>query len=222
MLSRKMGKNMDVTGKTSRPGFGSRNRWRLILAGALLLVAALTAWKYYDSRYPSWHEEVRLNDGRIIIVHQKREYYDNYGTNQSWVEIDLPELGGKQVWHSYLMPQRVDVVDGKVYVFGIPRGARQLEHYRFPKHYMVAFRWTGTAFERIPFLQVPDVARKEENLFSCVPGARPAKLAMKVKDASWCPPRGEKGELGKTLDLPTYKGVADRWAAAYNWTSRSE
>lgn len=213
---------MDITDKASRPGFRLHNRWQLVLGGLLLLIAALAAWNYHDNRYPSWYEEVRLSDGRIIVVHQKREYYDNYGTNQSWVEIDLPELGGMKVWHSYLMPQRVDVVDGKVYVFGIPRGARQLEHYRFPKHYMVAFRWTGMAFERIPFLQVPEVARKEENLFSCVPAATAAKLSIREKDASWCPPRGDKGELGKLLELSVYGGVADQWAALYNWTNRSE
>lgn len=58
--------------------------------------------------------------------------------------------------------------------------------------------WTGTAFERIPFLQVPEVARKEENLFSCVLGAKREKLSMKEKESAWCPPRGEKGELGNT------------------------
>lgn len=103
--------------QTVKPGFLKRNQWRLILISALLLIASVLAWRYYESRYPSWYEEVRLSDGRIITIHQKREYYENYGTSQSWVTIDLPELGGKRVWHSYLMPQRVDVVNGKVYVF---------------------------------------------------------------------------------------------------------
>ncbi|MFS2036835.1 hypothetical protein ACEN8I_22625 [Polaromonas sp. CT11-55] len=213
---------MSTANETSQMGFIQRNRRRLVLVSALLMIAAIAVWRYYESRYPSWYEEVRLSDGRIIVVHQRREYYDNYGTKQSWVAIDLPELGGETVWHSLLMPQRVDVVDGKVYVFGIPRGARQLEHYRFPKHYMVAFRWSGTAFERVPFLQIPYVARKEENLFSCVPSGRPTKISIREKDLTWCPPRGDKGELGKVLDLSAYESVADQWAALYNWTNRSE
>lgn len=97
-------------------------KWIIVLALLVIGSVALLGWNYYQNRYPSWDEEVRLSDGRIITIQQKREVFDNYGTNQSWVTIDLPELGGKQVWHSYLMPQRVDVVDGKVYVFGIPRG----------------------------------------------------------------------------------------------------
>ena len=213
---------MTPANQTIKTGFFKRHQWRLILIGALIVVAGVLAWRYYDGRYPSWYEEVRLSDGRIITIHQKREYYDNYGTNQSWVEIDLPELGGKRVWHSYLMPQRVDVVDGKVYVFGIPRGDRQLEYYRFPKHHMVAFKWNGLDFERISFMQVPELSRKEENLFSCIPEVKPSKLLLKAKDANWCPTRGDKGELGKVLDIPTYSRVADQWAAVYNWTNRSE
>ncbi len=118
-------------------------KWTIGIALLVTGLVALLGWNYYQNRYASWDEEVRLSDGRIITIHQEREVYDYYGTNQSWVTIDLPELGGMQGWHSYLMPQRVDVVDGKVYVFGIPRGARQLEYYRFPKNYMVALDWDG-------------------------------------------------------------------------------
>ena len=199
-----------------------RYQWRLLLIGALIVVAGALVWRYYDSRYPSWYEEVRLSDGRIITIHQKREYFENYGTSQSWVTIDLPELGGKRVWHSYLMPQRVDVVDGKVYVFGIPRGAKQLEYYRFPKNYMVALLWNGNDFVRIPFLQVPSIARLMENVFPCVPDLKKTKFYVDEKESKWCPARGDKGELGKFLDLSVYTGLADKWAATYNWTNRSE
>ncbi len=213
---------MSAANTSAKASFVQRNQWRLILGAAVLLLAIFLGWKYYASRYPSWYEEVRLSDGRVITIHQKHEYYDNYGTNQSWVEIDLPELGGKRVWHSYLMPQRVDVVDGNVYVFGIPRGDRQLEYYRFPKHYMVAFLWKDGAFERIPFMQVPVAARNEENIFSCVPNPKPSVLSIKMKDATWCPARGKNGELGKALNLQTYTGVADQWASLYRWINRSE
>ena len=63
---------------------------------AIAVVATVLGWLYVDDRYPSWYEEVRLSDGRVITIHQRHEVFDNYGTNQSWVEIDLPELGGKR------------------------------------------------------------------------------------------------------------------------------
>ncbi len=190
-------------------GFMRRNRWRLILAGLLLLAVAAAAWSYYQHRYPSWNEEVRLSDGRIITIHQRREVYDNYGTNQSWVEIDLPELGGKRVWHSYLMPQRVDVVDGKVFVFGTPRGVRQNVFYQYPKNYLVGFEWSGSTFVRVPYLQLPESIRKEENVYPCVP-PHTTQLTISQKDSQWCPVRGDKWKFGKTINLGDYQALGYR------------
>lgn len=197
------------TGNTPvKAGFVQRNQWRLILGGVILLLAALLGWKYYDNRYPTWYEEVRLSDGRVITIHQKHEYFENYGTNQSWVEIDLPELGGKRVWHSYLMPQRVDVVDGKVYVFGVPRGIKQNQFYRYPKHYLVGFEWSGGEFVRIPFLQIPLSVRQEENVYPCVPTPIQRRLTLQRKDENWCPERGDKWKFGKLIKISDYESLA--------------
>lgn len=186
--------------------------WLLLALGLLVLGAAATVgWNWYQTRYPSWYEEVRLSDGRVITIHQKREYYDNYGTAQSWVTIDLPELGGKQVWHSYLMPQRVDVVDGKVYVFGIPRGDVQYSFYSDPKNYIVAFSWDGASFRRIPFLSVPELVRQEENAYRCIPKNKTI-VDIAVKDAEWCEPIGDQQKFTKTIDLPGYQEASIRFA----------
>jgi hypothetical protein len=199
---------MNTANRVSRVGVLQRNRWALVLVGLLLVCATLVAWKYYDHRYPNWSEEVRLSDGRVITIHQRHEFYQDYGTNQSWVEIDLPELGGKRVWHSYLMPQRVDVVQGKVYVFGVPRGIRQNQFYRYPKHYLVGFEWSGSEFVRIPFLQVPEALRREENIYPCIPNPRPGLLALGDKEKKWCPDRGDKWKFGKKIDLANYQSLA--------------
>jgi hypothetical protein len=111
--------------------------------GLLLLTPSWLGWRYYKDRYPTWREEVRLADGRVVQVTHRHEVYQNYGTNQSWVTFTLPELGGERTWHSHLVPQRVDVADGRVYVFGAPPGLRQFKFYRKPKNYLVAFRWNG-------------------------------------------------------------------------------
>ena len=209
-----------LTKKSSR--FPRLNKPLLLLFFLAVGVATAFGWKYYKERYPSWYEEVRLSDGRVVTIHQKRQYFENYGTNQSWVTIDLPELGGKQVWHSYLMPQRVDVLSGKVYVFGIPRGDRQLEYYGFPKHYMVAFIWSDGSFIRIPFLDVPESVRAEENVYPFVPLPLISKITISQKSTSWCPPRGDKGQLTRHLNLEAYTAVADEWASLYRWSNRSE
>ncbi len=198
--------------------------WLLVAIGLLVLgAAAAVGWNWYQKRYPSWYEEVRLSDGRVITIHQKREHYENYGTAQSWVTIDLPELGGKQVWHSYLMPQRVDVVNGKVYVFGIPRGDRQLSYYKYPKYFMVGFVWQGAAFERIPFLTLPIQIREAENIFPCLPndiGIRNRKLTILQKDSAWCKRRNDSGASSRLIDIQEYKALADKWAAIPRWEDK--
>jgi hypothetical protein len=187
---------------------------KLIIGVALLVIGlvALLGWNYYQNRYPSWDEEVRLSDGRVITIHQKRQFFDNYGTNQSWVTIDLPELGGKQVWHSYLIPMRVDVDQGKVYVFGRPRGPRQVSHYRYPKNHMVAFVFQAGEFQRIPFLKVPEPLRVEENVYSCLPPLQGRRHALAEKHVTWCEPSGDANQFVKKINLPAYQKLAIQFA----------
>jgi hypothetical protein len=187
-----------------------------LLAGlAVAVFATVLGWLYVYNCYPSWYEEVRLSDGRVITIHQRHEVFDNYGTNQSRVEIDLPELGGKRVWHSYLIPQRVDVHLGKVYVFGMPRGDRQYQHYQhyqYPRSFLVTFIWTGSEFVRTPFLGVPEALRQEENVYSCIPENRRTVLTTKQKNDSWCPPKGDDKRFTRQINLPAYQALAIRYS----------
>lgn len=191
----------------------NRSSIALCMVGLVIVcVAGWLGWRWYDSRYPTWDEEVQLSDGRVIVVTQKHEYYENYGTNQSWVTFSLPEMDGRQTWHSYLIPQRIDVYNGKVYMFGFPRGDRQYRHYNYPKYYMVAFSWNGTEFQRIPFLQVPEQLRQEENIYPCIPNAPRHKLTLARKSRQWCPPVGDKKQFGKQIHLQEYVDAATRYS----------
>jgi hypothetical protein len=189
-----------------------RSRWWLLAALAVLLAIGLIGWQWHDKHYPSWDEEVQLADGRVITINQKREYYGDYGTNQSWVTITLPELEGKRVWHSYLIPMHVDVSKGQVYVFGRPRGPRQVQFYRYPKNNMVAFKWAGSEFVRIPFMDVPESVRAEENILSCLPPDHKKLVTLKQKSAQWCEPSGDKGQFVKHIDLDAYRELANAYA----------
>ncbi|MBX3610559.1 MAG: hypothetical protein KF871_11750 [Hydrogenophaga sp.] len=198
------------------------NKPLLFLISVGIGVFSWLGWSYYDRRYPSWYEEVQLSDGRVITVHQKREYFDNYGTNQSWVTIDLPELGGRQIWHSYLMPMRVDVIDGVVFVVGRPRGPKQMAFYGYPKMHLVAFRWSDGVLSRIPLSSVPTSILSEENIYSCLFRAKSDLLSHEAKLKNWCPPSGERGQFAKKIDMGEYKRHADAMAALANWKNRSE
>lgn len=205
---------MSAVNTSAKASFVRRNRWRLMFGGVILLTAAVVGWTYYNYRYPSWYEEVRLSDGRVITIHQQHEYYNNYGTKQSWVEIDLPELGGKRVWHSHLKPMRVDVQRGTVYVFGRPRGDRQYNYYSDPMNFMVGFAWNGSDFARVPFLSIPEALRQEENIYPCLPEERGKKLTVKVKDENWCPPSGDKGQFSRKINLPAFQALAIEYSRA--------
>jgi hypothetical protein len=185
---------------------------RAVLVAVGVGVAAWLGWSYYQSRYPSWKEEVQLSDGRVLLVKQERQYFENYGTNQSWVTFSLPELGGQQTWQSYLRPQRVDVYGGKVYVFGAPRGIRQYRHYKYPRYFMVAFIWSGSEFQRIPFMDVPSQIRSVENIFPCVPKDHKAIVTLKDKEAQWCPPTGDKSQFTRQIDVREYVGLAEEYS----------
>lgn len=187
--------------------------WSLgaVLTALGIAAAGWLAWSWYDARYPSWKEEVQLSDGRVITVKQKRQYFENYGTNQSWVTFSLPEMGGERTWHSYLRPQRVDVHDGRVYVFGSPRGIRQFVYYRYPKHYLVAFIWNGSEFERVPFMSIPPELRELQNIYPCERKSR-RPLTLEEKARTWCEPTGNRGQLTRHIHLQEYEKLAAEYA----------
>ena len=68
--------------------------------------------------YVEWQEEVKLNDGRVIVVTQKKKCSEGYtGQNwatciarEAWVTINLPEFSDKPiVWHEHLKANVVNV-----------------------------------------------------------------------------------------------------------------
>jgi hypothetical protein len=156
----------------------------------LLGLVGWSAWAWYENQYPSWSEEVKLYDGRVIVVKQKHRYFENHGTVESWVTFSLPEAGGKHTWHSYLKPMRLDVSNGRVYVFGQPRGPKQVQYYRYPKNHLVAFVWKDSEFIRIPFMHVPASLRTAQNVFRCIPTDNGKLLTLEKKSANWCEPEG--------------------------------
>src|SRR5206468_5960130 len=108
---------------------------------------------------PSWKEEVLLPDGRKILVKERRDFIEGYGTRRTWLTFSLPEMGGEQTWSEWLYPTMIGVADGTVYVVGRPRGSRQFSMYSHPKYVYVAYQWHGDKFERVPFMSVPEHLR---------------------------------------------------------------
>jgi hypothetical protein len=188
-----------------------RNRFLAIAVGVVL-----TGWTghwLYFSRYPSWNESVQLPDGRTVTVTQKREYQPGYGTHQSWLTFELPEVGVAITWNEKLYPVMLGAAGGKVYVVGRPRGFEQIGTYQNPKYMYVAFEWRGDKFERIPFLSVPESLRVKENVRWCFPGGEDKRVFDFRTNPAWCDDMDPKWPTPKIVDLNIRASEAMSWAA---------
>jgi len=96
----------------------------------------------------TWTEEVKLLDGRVITVTQKRRYDEDKMPREAWLTFRLPEFGEQEiVWHENLEVQVLNVYLGKLYVVGDARGQREFRQYG--AHY-VPFRYEAGQWVRIP------------------------------------------------------------------------
>ena len=160
-------------------------RNRLLMAGAVVFGIAALGYAWYDYRFPSWKEEVLLPDGRTIVVKQRRDFIEGYGTRKTWLTFSLPEMGGEQTWVEHMQPILLAVSKtGEVFVVGWPSGFKQMSMYRLPRYGYVAFQWKEGTFRRVPLLSIPEELRQEENLIRCIPQQR--HVAWKTKLASGC------------------------------------
>lgn len=182
------------------------------LAIIIFTASCFAVWHWHEKQYPSWKEEVQLSDGRVATITQKRKYFEGYGTDQSWLTISLPEMGGERTWHSYLIPMHLDVHKGKVYVYGRPRGPKQVALYGYPKTCIVPFVWDGSDFVRVPLSQVPSQLLIEENVYSCIPQNRSKKISFQKKSEQWCPPTGDRQQFTKKIIIEEYEKACDALA----------
>ena len=192
---------------------GKLGRYRFICLVTVLLVVLGSAYAWYGYRFPSWKEEVLLPDGRKIVVQQRRDFIEGYGTRKTWLTFSLPEMGGEQTWEQWLYPTMIGVANGNVYVIGRPRGSKQFRIYSHPRYVYVAFKWQNGRFERVPFLNVPASIRVEENVRWCFPGGGDSKTSVQAPN-QWCLEKlgDSKFPMRRTVDLPLKEQEANYWA----------
>ncbi|HEX3912704.1 MAG TPA: hypothetical protein VHW71_04290 [Steroidobacteraceae bacterium] len=107
------------------------------------------------SPYVSWKEEVKLNDGRVIVVKQKR-LAEGEVPREEWLTIPLPEFDVNPiVWHEHLIPLILNIDHRILYIVGIPPTGREIRLYGCPEHGAVGFKWQNGQWIRIPFGDIP-------------------------------------------------------------------
>jgi hypothetical protein len=113
----------------------------------------------------TWQEEVKLNDGRVIIVTQKRRCEGAYtGQNyakcisrETWLTIKLPEFGNKEiVWNEKLEPMVVNLYQQKLYVIGVFPTGYEFDLYGKPRPPYIGFQWDGNNWHRLSFNEIPE------------------------------------------------------------------
>ncbi|MFZ6873419.1 hypothetical protein ACO0LF_15295 [Undibacterium sp. Di27W] len=119
-----------------------------------------------------WKEEVRLNDGRIITVIQKRNC-DSGSTGdsmascierESWLTVNLPETKNQDVqWHEHLKPKIFNVYQGNLYIVATPATAREYRKYGYKDSLYLCFKWDHDQWKRITLSDLP-VAIYDTNL----------------------------------------------------------
>ena len=113
------------------------------------------------ARFRTWDEEVKLNDGRVIVVSQKYlcdpEATWLFSDRDTWLTIDIPEFRSKPiVWHEKLRPLVLNVHQGKLFVVRYPGTRVELKYYGNPQPPYVGFRYDDGQWRRIPFTDIPE------------------------------------------------------------------
>lgn len=132
----------------------------------------------------SWTEEVKLLDGRVITVAQKRRIDIENVARESWLTLKLPEFGNQKiVWNENLFPIVLNVYQGKLYVVGFLFSEREYRQYGKPFPEYVPYRYESGQWQGIPFNEIP-VEIYEVNMFlDDVPETYPKHSSLSDKES---------------------------------------
>jgi len=135
---------------------------------------------------------VKLLDGRVITITQKRRYENVYtGQNSGtlpreyWLMFKLPEFGDQEItWHENLLAQVLNVYQGKLYVVGSPFTTVEFKLYGRPNPSYVGYRYESGQWQRIPFNEIPLEIYDTNLLIANEPpqGAKFVTFAMKSEE----------------------------------------
>ena len=127
-----------------------------LIANAFLLCVIAVVGGCGDSVI-SWREEVRLLDGRVITVVQKRRIEEGKMPREAWLSFKLPDISDQEiVWHENLETQVLNVSRGKLYLVGVPFTEEAFRQYGRPYPEYVSFRYERGIWVRVAFSEIPE------------------------------------------------------------------
>jgi hypothetical protein len=160
-----------------------------------VLLAAIAATQITAcSKTVQWEEEVKLNDGRVIVVTQKKRCEGGNSmakkgatciAREAWLTVKLPEFSDNDmVWHENLDPMVVNIHQGRLYVVGRPPHTLEFRTYGATNPPYFGFVWEGSAWKRIPFTEIPLAIYDRNMLIESIPQNRTNFLTLAKKNGS--------------------------------------
>lgn len=164
------------------------NTWRgIVFVGTVILVLPVVGMlvapflRGCSVSAITWQEEVKLLDGRIVTVTQKRRIEEEI-PREAWVTFRLSEFGDKEIiWHENLEPHVLNLYKGSLYLVATPPSGREFIQYGSPKPGYVQFKFDGSKWQRITFNEIPEAVYDTNMLTANVPSVRGARVSLADK-----------------------------------------
>jgi hypothetical protein len=149
------------------------HRWKNgVLNTLTMLMLAPTLGACASIKTVEWTEDVKLSDGRTIVVQRVAEYRRvmdvGAGFERGWlfqkssITADLPAPGHRKVsWEGTLTPLVLDILQDKaIYLVGTLGSGANRSEWNVPRHeFYVVLRLTDSGWERIQLAELPLSAR---------------------------------------------------------------
>lgn len=141
-------------------------KWSLGIFLVWMLTPALGACS--NMRHFEWTEDVKLSDGRTMIVKRTEDYRRimdvGAGFQKGWllqkssIAAELPSpIQRKVFWEGSLFPLVLDIQsNNSVYLVGVPSSGAAQTEWKVPDHeFYVPFRLVQDNWQRIPLADLP-------------------------------------------------------------------
>lgn len=151
---------------------------KYLLFIGIFSITACTSVLAKQDKFREWQEEVRLNDGRIIVVTQRKRCEGAYtGGNyapciarEAWLTINLPEFSDKPIiWHEKLKSSALNIHDNSLYMVARFPTQREFKLYGEPQPPYIGFVWKDNTWQRIPFEAIPEAIYDTNMLIEGIP-----------------------------------------------------
>jgi hypothetical protein len=170
---------------------GKMGRITVVLSSGIVLAACAGSLIGLPG-YRVWQEEVKLNDGRTIVVTQKKRCSSAYtGGNyaeciarEAWLTINLPEFSKREiVWHEHLRPAILNIHAGRLYVVGRPPTRLEFDLYGRPRPPYIGFVYESDnhQWRRIAFDEIPEAIYDTNMLIAAIPPTDTKIITLDLK-----------------------------------------